>query len=251
MIPKIIHYIWLGPAPLPPEQVTIIENWKKIMPDYQYICWGNEVLDDIDSIFVKDACSVQKWAFASDVIRLWVLLKYGGIYLDTDVIVKQPFDSLLEKSAFIGRENFLQIRGRKTQYDLSSYCLGAESGHPFIRSCLDYYHQRPFILSDSAFLPAELKWDMRNASEIYARIASLSGYNPSVLSPDEQRTDDGVFIVPWDSFSRFCSHLSSGSWRDTPLPDVNYTFRYKIEWRLLRIVSTILGWFRYTLVKLR
>ena len=112
MIPKIIHYIWLGPAPLPPEQVTIIENWKKIMPDYQYICWGNEVLDDIDSIFVKDACSVQKWAFASDVIRLWVLLKYGGIYLDTDVIVKQPFDSLLEKSAFIGRENFLQIRGR-------------------------------------------------------------------------------------------------------------------------------------------
>lgn len=251
MIPKIIHYIWLGNRPMPIAQKTIIEDWQRLMPDYQFHGWGNDILQTVDSVFVDEACSVKKWAFASDYIRLWVLYHHGGIYMDTDVVLKKPFDPLLHYSAFIGRENCLQIHGRKTEYDLTSFCLGAEKNHPFIRQCLDYYSQRHFFLSDNKSLPPDLKWDLRNASEIYARIATLSGYKPSVLSPDHQETGNGLTILPWDTISRFCSHLSTGSWRETPLPEESYTLRYKISWRIRKMVSTLLGWFDYTMIKLK
>ena len=52
---------------------------------------------DVDSVpFVKEACSVKKWAFASDYIRLHALYEEGGIYLDTDVYVRKRFDELFE-----------------------------------------------------------------------------------------------------------------------------------------------------------
>ena len=251
MIPKIIHYIWLGNQPIPTAQKTIIEDWRRFLPDYQFYFWGNDTLNMVQSAFVEEACSVGKWAFATDYIRLWALYQYGGIYIDTDVVLKQSFDSLLNHSAFIGRENCLQIRGRKTEYDLTSFCLGAEKEHPFIQQCLEYYSQRHFILSDGESLPPNLKWDMRNASEIYARMASLSGYKPSALSTGQQETSNGLTIIPWDIFSQYCSHLSQGSWREAPLPEIDYSFRYKISWRIRHLVSKMLGWFDYIMVKLK
>ena len=61
--------------------LTCINSWKEIMPDYEIICWDTKKFD-IESIpFVNEACSVKKWAFASDYIRLYALYTEGGIYL--------------------------------------------------------------------------------------------------------------------------------------------------------------------------
>lgn len=81
MIPKIIHYIWLGGNPIPPSIKECIDSWKRHMPEYQYILWDDSKINDFDSIFIKEAISEKKWAFASDVIRLYALHEYGGIYL--------------------------------------------------------------------------------------------------------------------------------------------------------------------------
>jgi hypothetical protein len=87
MIPKIIHYVWLGNAPLPEDMQECMDSWKKWMPEYQLMRWDDEAIRDIDSVFVREALAERKWAFASDVIRLYVIHKYGGIYMDTDVMV--------------------------------------------------------------------------------------------------------------------------------------------------------------------
>ena len=106
MIPKIIHYVWLGNDPLPEEMRKCMESWHRWMPDYQFMCWNNNDLPKVNSIFAKEAYSVGKWAFASDVLRLFALYEYGGIYLDTDVDVKRSFDSLLDNAdvAYILKE---------------------------------------------------------------------------------------------------------------------------------------------------
>lgn len=250
MIPKILHYVWLGPAPIPVKQQGIIDEWKRIMPDYQLICWGNDIAKQLNIAFIDEACSIGKWAFASDVVRLWVLYHYGGIYLDTDVLVKTTFDPLLKNRVFIGREDCLQIRGKKTEFDLTSFCLGAEKGSPFIGRCLDYYNGRHFILSTNESIPADLRLDMRNASEIYSRMAIPFGYNPSALATETQSLAD-LEIIPAGVLKQFCSHLSTGSWREVPIADENYTLKYKISWRIVRIVSSILRRFNYILFKLR
>ena len=100
MIPKIIHYIWLGDNPIPTAIQGCIDSWRQVMPDFKLMFWDDEAIKEINMLFVKEALSVKKWAFASDVVRLWALSKYGGIYLDTDVMVIKSFDPFLSEHAF-------------------------------------------------------------------------------------------------------------------------------------------------------
>lgn len=37
MIPKKIHYFWVGDAPLPEKNKLCIESWKRYCPDYEII----------------------------------------------------------------------------------------------------------------------------------------------------------------------------------------------------------------------
>ncbi|MDR3128763.1 MAG: hypothetical protein LBU03_00695 [Tannerellaceae bacterium] len=103
-IPKKIHWCWLSKDPLPPRVKKCLKSWKRVMPDYEIICWDKERFD-IDSVqFVKDACAARKWAFAADYIRLYAVYTEGGIYLDSDVLVFRRFDCFLNHGAFSGIE---------------------------------------------------------------------------------------------------------------------------------------------------
>ena len=95
MIPKIIHYIWLGGKPLPKIAEKCIASWKKYCPDYEIKRWDESNLDLDKYQFVKDALEAKKYAFASDVLRSDILYNNGGIYFDIDVELLKPIDDIL------------------------------------------------------------------------------------------------------------------------------------------------------------
>jgi mannosyltransferase OCH1-like enzyme len=103
-IPKKIHWCWLSKDPLLPSVKKCLKSWKRVMPDYEIICWDKERFDTDSVQFVKDACAARKWAFAADYIRLYALYTEGGIYLDSDVLVFRRFDRFLNHEAFSGIE---------------------------------------------------------------------------------------------------------------------------------------------------
>ena len=41
MIPKVIHYIWLGGKPLPKIAQKCIESWKKFCPNFEIKKWAD------------------------------------------------------------------------------------------------------------------------------------------------------------------------------------------------------------------
>ena len=118
MIPKILHYCWFGGAPLPALAERCIASWKEHMPEWEYKCWNEASLSQTLSplkgeegcwlehmpVYVKQAYEARKYAFVSDYVRLWALEQYGGVYLDTDVMVLRSYESLLNDTAFIGLE---------------------------------------------------------------------------------------------------------------------------------------------------
>lgn len=108
-IPKKIHYCWFGGNPLPPMAVRCIESWKKFCPDYEIIEWNEHNFDLNYNDYVHEAYEAKKWAFITDVVRLYALTTQGGIYMDTDVEVLKPLDSLLEYEAVSGFESETQI----------------------------------------------------------------------------------------------------------------------------------------------
>lgn len=108
-IPKIIHYVWVGGRPLSELAEKCIESWKKYCPDYKIIRWDESNFDMNFNDYVKEAYEEKKWAFVSDVIRLYALVNYGGIYMDTDVEVLKPLDDLLQYEAVSGFESKTNI----------------------------------------------------------------------------------------------------------------------------------------------
>lgn len=105
MIPKIIHYVWLGKEKMPRNFKKCLRSWEKFCPDYKIIRWDESNLNLDNYAYVKDAINSKKYAFASDVIRLEKVYEHGGIYLDVDVELLQPIGDLLDCKCFFGFES--------------------------------------------------------------------------------------------------------------------------------------------------
>lgn len=124
MIPKIIHFCWFGGNPKPRQVLDYIETWKQHNPDYVIKEWNESNFDVYALPFTKEAFLSKKYVFVADVARIYVLIKYGGIYLDTDVEVKKSFDPFLKHESFLGKE---------TPFICGSAVIGASKGCQWLK----------------------------------------------------------------------------------------------------------------------
>lgn len=94
MIPKIIHYINFGKLSDFRRDVCY-QSILKHCPDYQIMHWDESTFDINMCQWTKQCYDNKDYRHLADYIRVWVLLKYGGIYIDTDVELIKPIDDLL------------------------------------------------------------------------------------------------------------------------------------------------------------
>lgn len=142
MIPKIIHYIWVGGKPLTKLAEKCIKSWKKYCPDYEIKRWDESNFNINENEYCKEAYEAKKWAFVSDYIRVKVLSEYGGIYMDTDVEVIKSLDEFLDNPAFSGFENDTMI---------STGIMACEKGNKWMKEILSYYDDAHFLNKDGTF----------------------------------------------------------------------------------------------------
>ena len=136
MIDRVIHYCWFG-GDLPSEKKERIGRWREACPGYEIVAWTDDTYRFDGCEYVDQARKNRKWAFASDYVRVDVLNRFGGIYLDTDIEILKPFDDLLSLEAFLGFENDRQI---------SMSTLGFRPRNWFLQKMIDYYHATRFEL---------------------------------------------------------------------------------------------------------
>ena len=143
MIPKIIHYCWFGGNPLPKLAEKCIASWRKYCPDYEIKLWNEENIDLTSVAYMKEAYEAKAWGFVPDVARLQIIYENGGIYLDTDVEIIKPLDTLLDNSAFVGLED--------DKYIALGLGFGAEKGNEVIKMLLDKYKDMHFLLDNGTY----------------------------------------------------------------------------------------------------
>ncbi len=143
MIPKIIHYCWFGGNKKQNIAKNCIKSWKKHCKDYKIIEW-NESNFDISSApaYVKQAYEAKKWAFVTDYVRLYAMVTYGGIYMDTDVEVIKSLDEFLVHEAFSGFEDDIHI---------PTGIMASEKDFPLFKDLLSYYDTASFINADGSY----------------------------------------------------------------------------------------------------
>ena len=63
MIPKIIHYVWLGGKPLSPLGMRCLASWRKHLPGWEIRRW-DETNSPMNHPFVAKMMKEGKFAFA-------------------------------------------------------------------------------------------------------------------------------------------------------------------------------------------
>lgn len=209
MIPKIIHFCWHGKDKMPELAERCIASWHKLMPDYEYKLWNEDVFDVNSVPYTKEAYEAGKYAFVSDYVRLWVLEREGGIYLDVDFEVYKPFDDLLSWKAFAGFE------GSKHSPVMMGV-IASEAHGSWVKEMLEAYQGRHFLKPDGT--P-----DLTTNVQFLTAIMRENGF---VQNGKEQDYKD-LHVFPVEYFcprqttgeyvrtnNTYCEHLGLNSWAE-------------------------------------
>lgn len=227
LIPKKIHYCWVGQNPIPEHLQQYISSWKKFCPDYEIIRWDESNYDFKKNKYMKEAYECKKWGFVPDYARLDIVYNEGGIYLDTDVELISSLDKLLSDEMFCGF-----ISEKMIGFGLG---FGASPGNYLIRELRDIY-------DDYSFLDNEGKENLTSCSWYEHPILEAHGFEIN----GKYQKKDGVVIYPPEVLSplgasmmvsKFTSntvsiHHAELSWTTTREKEAFLKFSGRIKERL-------------------
>ena len=142
-VPKVIYYCWFGKGEMPKSAKKCIKSWKKHCPDYKIVCINEDNFDIRQNKYASEAYDAKKWAFVSDYVRLKMLYDEGGIYMDTDVEIIKPLDSLIENGGYMGFDDNGAIS--------TGVGFACEKGNEIIGAILRDYDDISFVLPDGSY----------------------------------------------------------------------------------------------------
>lgn len=178
---------------MPELALKCIASWHKYMPEYEYKLWNEDLFDVYSSPYTKEAYEAHKYAFVSDVVRLYALKEEGGLYFDVDFEVYKSFDDLLGYHAFAGFE------GSKHNPVMMGV-LGSEPDGEWVNEQLRLYQGRHFIVDG--------KMDLTTNVTFISRYMQENGFVPDGKEQDYK----DLHIFPVDYFS---PRLTTGEYRRT------------------------------------
>ena len=212
-IPKIIHYCWFGGKPIPESLQTCIDSWS-LLEGYQIIRWDESNCSFDENEFVRKTYAEHQLGFIGDYYRLKAVYEYGGIYLDTDVMVNKSFDDLLQYPVFL---NFI------FDCSIGSAIIGAQKGSEFIKALMDMYDNTVFGETDGGkeiqFKEGKYVVNGYATSNYYYTYYILNHYPDFRLNNKFQDMKDFV-IFPKELFEigtlsgkHYAIHQCAGEWR--------------------------------------
>ncbi|MGZ5017291.1 MAG: glycosyltransferase [Methylobacter sp.] len=142
MIPRVFHQIWINKInpELPEKFRAYRDGWLALHPDWEYKLWN---LDNLDFTPKRMDIlnSAQNYAQMADILRYEILLRYGGVYLDTDFECLRNIDPIL-----VGVKNFSCSEDGRS---ISIGIIGAEPNSIYMERCLSALPERVGITTTS------------------------------------------------------------------------------------------------------
>lgn len=130
IIPKIIHFIWLG-SPLPEKAKALIATWRDHHPTWEIRIWDDAALALFPLQNQVAFETAQNFGEKSDILRYEILYQFGGVYADTDVECLQPLDFLHRSCEFYAGV----LHGN---HALLNAVIGVKKNHPIMEACIHY-----------------------------------------------------------------------------------------------------------------
>ena len=140
-IPRIFHQIWVGPDPLPEEYSRYQQTWLDCNPGWELRFWTEENLPT-ELRRPEAAERLRAPAERANILRLELLWRTGGVYVDTDFECLRSIEPLLDDAEFVIS---LAKPGR-----VNNALMGSVPGHPIVDEALNEIQPREFFGHDKA-----------------------------------------------------------------------------------------------------
>ena len=131
--------VWLGPDPLPAEFEPFLESWRRHHPDWELKLWGEDNLPaDLRRPEVYD--TERQPVERADILRLELIWRFGGVYVDTDFECYKPIDELIEGADFftgLMKREAPTKAGAPKPARVNNAIFGAVPGHPLLDRALE------------------------------------------------------------------------------------------------------------------
>lgn len=236
MIPKIIHQTWKT-REIPEQWQSAVQSVKTMHPDYEYILWT----DDTMAAFVKTEYPAFYKTYTGykyniqrcDAFRYLVLYKYGGIYLDLDIVCKKKLDGLLSYDFVLGKSSNISA-----SYTNSFLMCAPEN--PFVKFCIEqlpnYVQSFIYLGKHNHIMNSTGPWFLTKMIAKYKNIPNMY-----VLTQAEFAGDCNTCNLNKCQGGTFFSHVEGKSWNSWDSSLYNAVLcNYK--WLLVLVLLVGGGW---------
>jgi mannosyltransferase OCH1-like enzyme len=135
LIPRIFHQIWVGPDPFPDEYARYQRTWLDRHPGWALEFWTEERLPD--GLRRPEAAEKLRYpAERANILRLELLWRFGGVYVDTDFECLRSIEPLIQDVDFFTANN---------KKGLNNALIGSVAAHPVLDKALDQLRPREFF----------------------------------------------------------------------------------------------------------
>jgi inositol phosphorylceramide mannosyltransferase catalytic subunit len=167
LLPRTFHRIWLGNRPMPPEFVQFGNSWLAHHPSWTMHTWTDAFVPRL----LNAEAFQRSTAFSgkANVLRYEILLRHGGVYIDTDFECLKNIEPLLDGvSCFVAEQS---------PGFANNAIIGSIAGHAFLRDLVSNLPQRV---------------------QRFSRLRSIKQSGPYYLTERLQgRSDVAVFPAKW------------------------------------------------------
>lgn len=137
MIPKTIHQIWIGPKSKPEEWM---QTWHDKNPSMKYILWTEREIFDFGLRFkdkVEYLIGKGIYSGASDIIRIEILERLGGVYIDSDSICVKSIENapFMNLDFFVGKD--YDHKRKRFVNMVANGTIGSAPEHPILKEYLE------------------------------------------------------------------------------------------------------------------
>ncbi|MCB1109843.1 MAG: hypothetical protein KDK64_02590 [Chlamydiia bacterium] len=224
-IPKVIHFIWIGPNPFPKESIENVNSWIKHHPDWVFKFWTDrrrplpnqkmelKLISDFQFTDLKYCFEESdNYAEKSDLLRYELLFQEGGLYVDHDVKCFKSFAPFHQSfDLYCGLEP-PHMPVLSSSVTVNNNVVGVVPHHPVLRKSIDLVKERWDEISEA--YPGDDK------ESIIYRVAqrSWAAFNDAILQlAGKGSTKDIVFPAAYfnqidDDFSLYAHHYYASTW---------------------------------------
>lgn len=209
LIPKTIHYVWLGRKPMHPLMDQWREGWARLHPNWDIKIWtegtddseltnGSQTMRSLHPHMLEKCCHLSQ---RSNIWRYEIVEQFGGLYLDTDFEPSRNVEPLIEdKAVFAGKYHW--IESSKQVMKASCALIGSVPHHPWLKDLV---------------MNLEIKNPKQHGSLGNSYFTSITSQHPEVFLFEPHI----FYPVRWDETDRYAS----------PIPKTAYAVhRWSSRW---------------------